>query len=55
MRYSKVYKFLNGYPLDIMMNEVFHFRQNTFNLQNFYAFAQLRRIHGKSTIKCLPL
>ena len=38
MRYSQFYKILNGYTLDLM-NDVFHLRQNTFNLQNFYAFA----------------
>ena len=35
---TKVYKFLNGYFADIM-NDVFHLRQNTYNLQNFHAFA----------------
>ena len=35
---TKVYKFLNGYSPDIM-NDVFHLRQNTYNLQNFHAFA----------------
>ena len=33
---SEVYKFLNGYSLDIM-NDVFHLRQNTYNLRNFHA------------------
>ena len=35
---SEVYKFLNGYTPDIM-DHVFHLRQNTYNLQNFYGFA----------------
>ena len=35
---TEVYKFLNGYSPDIM-NDVFHLRQNTYNLQNFHAFA----------------
>ena len=35
---TEVYKFLNGYSPDIM-NDVFHLRQNTYNLRNFYAFA----------------
>ena len=34
---TEVYKFLNGYSLDIM-NHVFHLRQNTYNLRNFHAF-----------------
>ena len=34
----EVYKFLNGYSPDIM-NDVFHLRQNTYNLRNFHAFA----------------
>ena len=34
----QVYQFLNGYFLNIM-NDVFHLRQNTYNLQNFHAFA----------------
>ena len=33
---SEVYKFLNGCSLDIM-NDVFHLRQNTYNLWNFHA------------------
>ena len=32
------YKFLSGYSPDVM-NNVFHLRQNTCNLQNFHAFA----------------
>ena len=62
MRYSKVYKILNGYPFDLM-NDVFHLQQNTLNLRNFYAFAtdvlnkqlfvQLRRLQGKPTIGSL--
>ena len=35
---TEVYKFLNGYSPDIM-NDVFHLRQNTYNLRNFHAFA----------------
>ena len=35
---TKRYKLLNGYSPDIM-NDVFHLRQNTYNLQNFHAFA----------------
>ena len=35
---TKVYKFLNGYYPDIM-NDVFHLRQNTYNLLSFHAFA----------------
>ena len=35
---TEVYKFLNGYSPDIM-NDVFHLRQNTYNLRNFNAFA----------------
>ena len=35
---TEVYKFLNGCSPDIM-NEVFHLRQNTYNLRNFHAFA----------------
>ena len=35
---TEVYKFLNGYFLDIM-NDVFHARQNTYNLRIFHAFA----------------
>ena len=35
---TKVYKFMNGYSTDIL-NDVFHLRQNTYNLQNFHAFA----------------
>ena len=31
-------KFLNGYSPDIM-NDVFHLRQNTYNLRNFHSFA----------------
>ena len=34
---NEVYKFLNGYSPDIM-NDVFHLRQNTYNLPNFYAY-----------------
>ena len=34
----EVYKFLNGYSPDIM-NDFFHLRQNTYNLQKFHAFA----------------
>ena len=34
----EVYKFLNGSSPDIM-NDVFHLKQNTYNLQNFHAFA----------------
>ena len=30
--------FLNDYSPDIM-NDVFHLKQNTYNLRNFYAFA----------------
>ena len=35
---TEVYKFLDGYSAEIM-NEAFHLRQNTYNLQNFHAFA----------------
>ena len=35
---TEVYKFLNGYSSDIM-NDVFHLRQNTYNLRNVHAFA----------------
>ena len=35
---SEVYKFLIGYSPDIM-DDVFHLRQNTYNLQNFHGFA----------------
>ena len=35
---TEVYKFLNGYSPDIM-NDVFHLRQNTYNLRNFHVFA----------------
>ena len=35
---TKLYKLLNGYSTDIM-NDVFHLRQNTYNLQNFHALA----------------
>ena len=35
---TEVYKFLNGYSPDIM-NDVFHLRQNTYNLSNFHVFA----------------
>ena len=35
---TEVYKFLNGYSLNIM-NEVFHLRQKTYSLQNVHAFA----------------
>ena len=35
---TEVYKFLNGYYLDIM-KDVFRLRQNTFNLRNFHTFA----------------
>ena len=35
---TEVYKFINGYSPDIM-NDVFHLRQNTYNLQNVHAFA----------------
>ena len=35
---TEVCKFLNSYSPDIM-NEVFHLRQNTYNLQNLHAFA----------------
>ena len=35
---TKVYKFLNGCSPEIM-NDVFHQRQNTYNLPNFHAFA----------------
>ena len=35
---TKVYKLLNGHSPEIM-NDVFHLRQNTYNLQNFHAFA----------------
>ena len=35
---TKVYKFLNRYSHDIM-NNVFHLRWNTYNLQNFHGFA----------------
>ena len=34
----KVYELLNGYSPDII-NDVFHLRQNTWNLRNFQAFA----------------
>ena len=35
---TEVYKFLNGYSPDII-NDVFHLRQSTYNLQNIHAFA----------------
>ena len=35
---TEVSKFLNGYSPDIM-NNVFHLRQNTYNLRNVHAFA----------------
>ena len=35
---TEVYKFMNGYSPNIM-NDVFHLRQNTYNLQNDHAFA----------------
>ena len=35
---TELYKLLNGYSPDIM-NDVFHLRQNTYNLRNFNAFA----------------
>ena len=35
---TEVHTFLNGYSADIM-NNVFHLRQNTYNLRNFHAFA----------------
>ena len=35
---TKLYKLLNGYSPDIM-NDVFHLRQNTYNLPNFHALA----------------
>ena len=38
MLLTEAYKFLNGYSPDIM-NDVFHLRQNTYNLPNFHAFA----------------
>ena len=34
---TEVYKFLNGYSR--YMNNVFHLKQNTYNLRNFHAFA----------------
>ena len=34
----EVYTFLDGYSPDIM-NNIFHLRQNTYNLRNFHAFA----------------
>ena len=34
----EVYKFLNDYSSD-SMNDFFHLRQNTYNLENFHAFA----------------
>ena len=34
----EVYKFLNGYSHNVM-NDIFHLRQNNYNLQNFHAFA----------------
>ena len=35
---TEVYKFLISYSPDIM-NDVFHLRQNTYDLRNFHAFA----------------
>ena len=35
---TELYNFLNGYSPDII-NDVFHLRQNTYNLWNFHAFA----------------
>ena len=35
---TEVYRFLNGYSSDIM-NDVFHLRQNTYNLRNLSVFA----------------
>ena len=35
---TKVYKYLNGYSLDLM-NEVFYLRQNYYNWRNFNIFA----------------
>ena len=32
---TEVYKFLNGYSPDIM-NDIFHLRQNTYNLRNVH-------------------
>ena len=34
----EIYKFLNDYSSD-SMNDFFHLRQNTYNLENFHAFA----------------
>ena len=34
----EVYTFLNGYSPN-SMNDIFHLRQNTYNLRNFHAFA----------------
>ena len=35
----ELYKLLNGYSMPDIMADVFHLKQNTYNLRNFHAFA----------------